>query len=154
MALFQDRPVRATVSVIVVLFVAHVVSLFVSHFHAFHLTQTSVAILAVSGLIFLITMHHRREGHLLTQTQEEMVLIFCFGLFWMSVLLGWHSLKAQGQGANSWLAAGGGADDATMPVVDVRTRRMEGIAGQGQGVRPYPCAIDDAYCIVEEYTFF
>ncbi|KAJ7781226.1 hypothetical protein B0H16DRAFT_611751 [Mycena metata] len=67
-----------------VLFVAHVVSLFVSFFHVFHLTQTSVAILAVSGLIFLITMHHRREGHLLTQTQEEMVLIFCFGLFWMS----------------------------------------------------------------------
>lgn len=117
-----------------------------------------------------ITMHHRREGHLLTQTQEEMVLIFCFGLFWMSaasdilsravltetqgVLLGWHSLRAQGQGANSWLAAGRGAADAIMPVVDVRTRRMEGIAGQGQGVRPYPCAIDDAYCIVEEYTFF
>ncbi|KAJ7904529.1 hypothetical protein B0H14DRAFT_609597 [Mycena olivaceomarginata] len=118
---------------VVVLFIAHVVSLLVSHFHVFHLTQTSVAILA---------------------TQEEMVLIFCFGLFWMSVLLGWHSLRAQGQGANSWLAAGGGADDATMPVVDVRTRRMEGIAGQGQGVRPYPCAIDDAYCIVEEYTFF
>lgn len=28
-------------------------------------------------------MHHRREGQLLTQTQEEMVLIVGFGLFWM-----------------------------------------------------------------------
>ena len=28
-------------------------------------------------------MHHRREGQLMTQTQEEMVLICGFGLFWI-----------------------------------------------------------------------
>ena len=32
-------------------------------------------------------MHHRREGHLLTQTQEEMVLIAGFALFWMGMFL-------------------------------------------------------------------
>lgn len=32
-------------------------------------------------------MHHRREGHLLTQTQEEMVLIVGFALFWMGTFL-------------------------------------------------------------------
>ncbi|KAJ7276415.1 hypothetical protein B0H12DRAFT_1085280 [Mycena haematopus] len=151
MALFRHHPIRAVASVVTVLFIAHVVSLFVSHFHVFHLTQTSVTILAVSGLIFLITMHHRRDGHLLTQTQEEMFLIFCFGLFWMSMLLGWHSLRAQGQDDNPGLAAGGrGESKAEMPVVDVR-RRPAGITGQQ---RPYPCTIDDAYCFVEEYTFF
>ncbi len=33
--------------------------------------------------LFRVTMHHRREGHLLTQSQEEMVLIGGFGLFFM-----------------------------------------------------------------------
>lgn len=28
-------------------------------------------------------MHHRREGQLMTQTQEEMALICGFGLFWI-----------------------------------------------------------------------
>ena len=32
-------------------------------------------------------MHHRREGHLLTQQQEEMVLIAGFALFWMGTFL-------------------------------------------------------------------
>ncbi|KAK7061731.1 ubiquitin-CONJUGAT-2 domain-containing protein [Favolaschia claudopus] len=117
-------------TVVSVLFIAHIVSLFVAHFHVFHLTQTSVAILAVSALMFLIAMHHRRDGHLLTQTQEEMALIASFGLFWMSVLLAWHSLRAQGQGGGDMDFAAGhrGASDAIMPVVDVR--RKSGFGGQ------------------------
>ncbi|KAF8195876.1 hypothetical protein K438DRAFT_1826667 [Mycena galopus ATCC 62051] len=152
MALFRDHPIRAVASVVTVLFIAHVVSLFVANFHVFHLTQTSVTMLAVSGLMFLITLHHRREGQFLTQTQEEMVLIFCFGLFWMSALLGWHSLR-QGGSPGLHLAAGGrGANHAEVPVVDVRRRPMGGFPGQQ--ARPYPCAYDDAYCVVEEYTYF
>ncbi|KAJ7890787.1 hypothetical protein B0H13DRAFT_1626114 [Mycena leptocephala] len=150
MALFRDHPIRSVASgepiVAAALFIAHVVSLFVSFFHVFHLTQTSVAILAVSGLIFLITMHHRREGHLLTQTQEEMVLIFCFGLFWMSMLLGWRALR--GQGGNPRLAGG---TNTRAPVINVRRDTQRPPAGI---IQPYPCSIDDAYCIVEEYTFF
>jgi hypothetical protein len=30
-----------------------------------------------------VSQHHMREGHLLTQTQEEMILIGGFGLFWL-----------------------------------------------------------------------
>ena len=30
-----------------------------------------------------VAQHHMREGHLLTQTQEEMILIGGFGLFWL-----------------------------------------------------------------------
>ncbi|KAJ6599053.1 hypothetical protein DFH09DRAFT_902085, partial [Mycena vulgaris] len=112
----------------------------------FHLTQTSVAILGVSGVIFLITMHHRREGHLLTQTQEEMLLIACFGLFWMAALLGWHALRAQGADPTSGLSMDAG-------VKAVRERPVL-VGTPGQQVRPYPCSVDDAYCIVEDYTFF
>ena len=30
-----------------------------------------------------IVMHHRTEGRLLSQTQEEVVLVIAFGLFWL-----------------------------------------------------------------------
>jgi len=146
MSLFRDHPIRSVASVAAALFIAHVVSLFVSFFHVFHLTQTSVAILAVSGLIFLITMHHRRDGHLLTQTQEEMVLIFSFGLFWMAVLLGWRALRAESPRST------GGLEAVNAGVPAVRRENPAGMAGQA--VRPYPCSINDAYCIVEDYTFF
>ncbi|KAJ6613427.1 hypothetical protein B0H10DRAFT_2048420 [Mycena sp. CBHHK59/15] len=146
MPLFREHPIRSVASVVIALFIAHVVSLFVSFFHVFHLTQTSVAILAVSGLIFLVTMHHRRDGRLLTQTQEEMVLIFCFGLFWMATLLGWRALSAREN--HSRLT---GEVDMATAVAGERESRPVGFTGQ---VRPYPCSIDDAYCVVEEYTFF
>ncbi|KAJ7700112.1 hypothetical protein B0H17DRAFT_925803, partial [Mycena rosella] len=80
---------------------------------------------------------HRREGHLLTQTQEEMLLVFCFGLFWMAALLGWRALRAQGGHPSS--SAG---------------QMLEPAGISGQAVRPYPCSIDDVYCVVEDYTFF
>ncbi|KAF4574594.1 hypothetical protein EYR36_005942 [Pleurotus pulmonarius] len=83
MPLFTDRPLRSTAGVAAALTVAYVISSMTSSMQAFHLTQTSVAILAISSLLFLVTMHHRREGHLLTQSQEEMVLIGGFGLFFM-----------------------------------------------------------------------
>ncbi|KAJ7129654.1 hypothetical protein C8R44DRAFT_777334 [Mycena epipterygia] len=147
MALFRDHPIRSAATVAAVLFGAHVASLFVSLFHVFHLTQTSVAILAVSGLIFLITMHHRREGHLLTQTQEEFLLISCFGLFWMAVLLGWHALGAQRGNPSS---TSGLMSDARVQA----GMRERPATPMGQQVRPYPCSIDDAYCIVEDYYIF
>ncbi|KAJ7771379.1 hypothetical protein DFH07DRAFT_804156 [Mycena maculata] len=150
MVLFVNHPIRSVASVVAALFIAHVVSLFVSFFHVFHLTQTSVAILAVSGLIFLITMHHRRDGHLLTQTQEEMVLIFSFGLFWMAMLLGWRALRERGTGSN--LRSTSGLESPVDPGVQAvnRQQRPAGI----RPVRPYPCGFDDAYCVVEDYTFF
>ena len=33
--------------------------------------------------MFRVSQHHMREGHLLTQAQEEMLLIGGFGLFWL-----------------------------------------------------------------------
>ncbi|TCD66993.1 hypothetical protein EIP91_000673 [Steccherinum ochraceum] len=48
----------------------------------FNMMQSTVAILAVAALAYLVVTHHRREGQVLTQTQEEMLLIGAFGLFW------------------------------------------------------------------------
>ncbi|KAJ7638826.1 hypothetical protein FB45DRAFT_903963 [Roridomyces roridus] len=106
----------------------------------------SVAILAVGGLIYLIAMHHRRDGGLLSQNQEETILIVGFGLFWMAVLLGWQALKA---GSSTEVPIRGleGVPAGTQGV------RRERPVGLPRPVRPYPCSYDDAYCVVEEYTF-
>lgn len=41
----------------------------------------------VADTVDRVTMHHRQESHLLTETQEEMVLIAGFGLFWFGKTL-------------------------------------------------------------------
>ncbi|KAJ7228660.1 hypothetical protein GGX14DRAFT_554733 [Mycena pura] len=107
----------------------------------------ALSILAVSGLI--LTMHHRLDWQLLTQTQEEALLIFCFGMFWMSVLLAWRALRAHGGG-------GAGVPGGSAEIYEARRQGTVRGAGMGSSrqLRPYPCSIDDAYCIVEEYTFF
>ncbi|KAH9999330.1 hypothetical protein BJV77DRAFT_584010 [Russula vinacea] len=48
---------------------------FPSNMRAFTLAQTSVAILAIGSLMVFIVAHHRRNGQLFTQDQEEMILI-------------------------------------------------------------------------------
>ncbi|KAH9077357.1 hypothetical protein EDB83DRAFT_2349659 [Lactarius deliciosus] len=53
-----------------------------SNLHVFALAQTSVAILAIGSLMIFVVTHHRRNGQVLTQDQEEMILIGAFGLFW------------------------------------------------------------------------
>ncbi|KAF9009057.1 hypothetical protein BDQ17DRAFT_97577 [Cyathus striatus] len=96
------------------------------------MTQTTVSILAISLLITMVTLHHQREGQLMTQTQEEMLLIGGFALFWIAILVGWRALRQSGEsGAVQGLSAGG--------------RRNS---------RPYGlCSDDDVYCVVEEYFF-
>ncbi|KAL0950013.1 hypothetical protein HGRIS_010021 [Hohenbuehelia grisea] len=136
MPLFRDNPVRSTGALAAALVVGYFISSFMTSMHAFHLTQTSVAILAISSLIFLVTMHHRREGHLLTQTQEELVLIGGFGLFFTAALLAWRALTHPGHGGHINLGSASGV-----------TRHSGGGA-----VPPYPCSPNDIYCIEEEWT--
>ncbi|KAF8897547.1 hypothetical protein BD779DRAFT_386240 [Infundibulicybe gibba] len=130
MPLFRDHPIRSTFAMAGSLLAAHVLTGLSSSLNLFHLTQTSVAILAIAALMFLVTMHHRRDAHLLTQTQEEMVLIGGFALFWMASLLAWRGFSSHG----SDLSYGSGG----------------GRAGFGSS----PCSSDDVYCMVEEYTYF
>jgi len=140
MPLFRDRPVRSTVAAAIVLGFGHFITKLMSSLHAFHLTQSSVAILAILSMICFVTMHHRQEGRLMTQTQEEMVLICAFGLFWVAALIAWRAFSHQGVD----LGRAAGVD---IPMASASRQEPEGI-------RPYPCSSDDLYCIVEEYTFW
>jgi len=142
MPLFRDHPVRSTVAGAVVVGFAHFMTKLLSSTHAFHLTQTSVAILAILSMMAFVTMHHRREGQLMTQTQEEMVLICAFGLFWVAMLIAWRAFSHR--------TGNLGPGDIDLPMAS---------AGGPEswftgGIRPYPCASDDIYCVVEDYTFF
>ncbi|KAG9317283.1 ubiquitin-conjugating enzyme/RWD-like protein [Chiua virens] len=52
-----------------------------------HLTQTSVTVLAIGALIFLVVQHHRSEGRVLSRDQEHLILIAALGAFWLALLL-------------------------------------------------------------------
>jgi len=91
-----------------------------------------------------VTVHHRREGQLMTQTQEEMVLIAAFGLFWVATLLAWRAFTHRSVDL-------GRAGEVDTPRASAGGQREPGFTG---GARPYPCSSDDLYCVVEEYTFF
>lgn len=140
MPLFRDRPIRSTVAAAIILGFGHFLTRLMSSLHAFHLTQTSVAILAILSMMVFVTMHHRREGQLMTQTQEEMVLICAFGLFWVATLLAWRAYSH---------SAGdpGRAGEVDFPVASAGKQ-------EPRYIRPYPCSSDDIYCVVEEYAFF
>jgi len=140
MPLFRENPVRSTAAAIIGLVISYFITSYMSSPHAIHLTQTTVAILAISALMFLVTMHHRREGHLLTQQQEEMVLIVGFALFWMAALLAWRALS-QNSGLGDGPAAG--------------SHGVGNAMGRG-GRRPSSghCGKDDIYCIIEEYYYY
>jgi len=118
-------------------------SLPASH-NVFNFAQTSVAVLALAALVFLVAQHHMREGHLLTQTQEEMILIGGFGLFWIAMLIAYQAYRSRALGPT-----GGGA--LTPSTVDVRGAGQEGNKGGGGGQRP--CSPDAAYCVVEEWSY-
>ncbi|KAI0677535.1 hypothetical protein C8Q78DRAFT_96070 [Trametes maxima] len=110
--------------------------------------QTAVAILAIAAMGLMIVTHHRRNGALLTQTQEEAVLITAFGLMWFALLLGWRGLQQRGfdpsRGANTNLASPSQAGAG-------RGAAQDGFTGQG---RPTWCSSDSVYCVVEEWTYW
>jgi len=100
------------------------------------MTSTSVAILALSSLAILTVAHHTRQGQVLTQTQEEMLLIGAFGLFWLSFLVILRAFRSRN-------THGGQAAGPTAPV-----------SATGSGSRrPEWCSGDDVFCVVEEWKW-
>lgn len=111
-----------------------------SSHNVLHLTQTFVALLAIAALVVLVTQHHLREGQVLTEAQEELILIGGFGLFWLAMMVAWQAYSSRGVGPSS---------AAVAPTVDVRG------AGQGSGTTggQRGCSPDAAYCFVEEWSY-
>ncbi|KAI0081815.1 hypothetical protein K474DRAFT_1656216 [Panus rudis PR-1116 ss-1] len=107
--------------------------------------QSSVAILALAAVAVLVVMHHRSEGRMLTQTQEEMILIGAFGLTWFAILVGVRayqrvgvdpSLAMHGKGASS------------------QPNAVSSAVGDDAWKRQYPCDSNSVYCVDEEWSWY
>ncbi|EJD53781.1 hypothetical protein AURDEDRAFT_157026 [Auricularia subglabra TFB-10046 SS5] len=97
-----------------------------------------VALLALAAVVLLVIAANRRRADVLTQTQEEMVLLFAFGLFWFCILL-----------VLRWYAGGVGLVAAAPAVPGgatghITSRTPLGMPCTGPNVR---------LCIVEEWSF-
>jgi hypothetical protein len=180
MALFTDHPFRHVLKGIFALAMGHVIMKFMPHsIQVIHLTQTSVAMLAIGALIILVVKNHRTQGEnrAFSQGQEELILIAAFGAFWLAFLL---AMRAWNQGSididlahprqmfqsstgaaqSNVVGAGSRGVDARPPAV--ASERLQGAASYSRqqykpqaGFRkPYPCDPNDAYCVVEEWTFY
>jgi len=136
MTLFNQNPIRSAATAAVVVCMAHFGTMVLSSLHAFQLTQTSIAILSISALLFMIMMHHRMEGQLMSQSQEEMAVITIFALLWVVFLVGYKSYTTKQGGGNISTSSG-------VPQVS-----QERPAWQD------PCLGEGVYCIYEEYSYF
>ncbi|KAG1768194.1 hypothetical protein EDD22DRAFT_873344 [Suillus occidentalis] len=163
MALFTDHPVRHVLKGIFALAMGHMIMKFMPQsIQVIHLTQTSVTILAIGALIVLV----------LSQGQEELILIAAFGAFWLAFLLAmraWNQnsvdidLGTSTQHSNVVGAGsrGVGVETQGRPPAVV-SERLQGAASyirqqykpQAGFRKPYPCDPNDAYCVVEEWTFY
>ncbi|KAF8165332.1 hypothetical protein B0H34DRAFT_688806 [Crassisporium funariophilum] len=130
MPLFSKNPLRSAATAAIAVSIAHYGTKLMSSLQAFQMTQTSIAIMAISALLFMIMMHHRMDGHLMSQSQEEMALIGIFALLWAVMLVGWKTFAKK---------HGGGSTELGFPKVS------QDRSGQD------PCLGDDVYCVFEEY---
>jgi len=123
--LFSHNPIRSAATAAFIVSVAHYGTKFLSSLHAFHLAQAIIATVAIGALLALIILHHRMEGQMLNQSQEEIAVIGFLALLWVVFLVGWKSF------ANS-TSTGAGTEGVAIPSRD-------------------PCLQDGVYCVYEEY---
>ncbi|KAG6335640.1 hypothetical protein ID866_3456 [Astraeus odoratus] len=168
--LYDERLPKVECLAIMALLLGHLIMKFMPQsIQVIHLTQTSVTALAIGALIFFVVKHHRSEGErrILTQEQEELVLIAAFGAFWLAFLL---AMKAYNQSsidvdlAHPRHAFSPSTGTAETNVVGAGSRRPPAAHSPSRdryGDRPrtgyrkeYPCNPNDAYCVVEEWAFY
>jgi hypothetical protein len=94
----------------------------------------SIAVLTISGLLFMIVMHHKTEGRFMNQSQEEIAVIGIFALLWVVFLIGYKSLTSGDIGSNI----------------------ANSLSTSAQASNEYagwqdPCDKPGAYCVYEEY---
>ncbi|CAL1700584.1 unnamed protein product [Somion occarium] len=145
MSMFNERLVRSGMAAAGVALAAHLLTwILPDTLHVFTTMQSSVAILALASLAVLVVTHHRREANLLTQTQEEMILIAAFGFAWFAILVGIRAFRRLG--ADPGPAAHTNAAHASGSDV--------GAKGGSGWRKSYPCDSDSLYCIEEEWTWY
>jgi len=79
-------------------------------------------------------MHHRMDGQVMSQAQEEMAVIGIFALFWVVFIVGYRSFMSKQGG-------GGGVPGVGIPKTSSQDWQD-------------PCTRDGVYCVYEEYTYF
>jgi len=84
----------------------------------------------------MIMMHHRMEGQLMSQSQEEMAVITIFALLWVVFLVGYKSYTTKQGGGNISTSSG-------VPQVSQERPSWQD-----------PCLGEGVYCIYEEYSYF
>jgi len=167
MALFSEHPVRHVLKAILALAAVHVIMKFMPQsIQILHLTQTSVTIIAIAALVFLVVLHHRSEsGRVLSQTQEEMIIIAAFGAFWFAFLIAMRTFNQSSVDVNlahprNMFSPGARESAAAASGVQANAGGYRG-AHDGRYGQPqagfrnsHPCNPNDAYCVVEEWTFY
>jgi len=133
--LFRNNPLRWAAIAVVVVSIAHYGTRLMSSPNGFQLTQTSIAVLSISALLFMIMMHHTMDGHLMTQSQEEMALIGIFALLWIVLLVAWKFFTTKQSGVSTDLA--------------IRSAAQRGVSTSKDF-----CSGEGVYCIYEEYAMF
>jgi len=136
MTLFSQNPIRSAATAAIVVCMAHFGTMVLSSLHAFQLTQMSIAILSISTLLFMIMMHHRMEGQMISQSQEEMAVIAIFALLWVAFLVGYKSYTMKQGGGNIGTSSG-------VPQVSQELPAWQD-----------PCLGEGVHCIYEEYSYF
>lgn len=108
--------------------------------------------------------HHRNGGQVVSQTQEEMILIGAFGLFWLGETPSHRDGRTadpRGPAAAFLVALRAFRQrNAVVPgylgETDVAPHQLQasGVHGANKGQRAWQCPGDSAYCVVEEWTYF
>ncbi|EMD40698.1 hypothetical protein CERSUDRAFT_91436 [Gelatoporia subvermispora B] len=116
--------------------------------YTFNIMQTSVAMLALASLSFLVLTHHKRNGLYLTSEQEEWIFIGAFGLFWLATIVAWRA----------WNRAPAEVISATMTdaatVAGAAPAKAVARPGIADRRKQWPCSSDAVYCVVEEWSYY
>ncbi|EAU84801.2 hypothetical protein CC1G_00320 [Coprinopsis cinerea okayama7 len=107
MPLFQENRWRSAIVATVAVGLGHFVTKMLVSPGSSQLLQSFVAVIAIGALVFLIIMHHRQEGQILTQPQEEAALIGGLALLWIVIVVGWRALSGGGDESGIGYSRGG-----------------------------------------------
>ncbi|KAF8845788.1 hypothetical protein BDN67DRAFT_299527 [Paxillus ammoniavirescens] len=178
MALFSEHPFRHVLKVIFALAMGHLIMKMMPHsIQVIHLTQTSVTVLAIGALIYLVIKQNRHtgEGQMLSQNHQELILIGAFGAFWLAFLLAMRAfnqssvdidlahprqLFSASSGTAESNVVGAGARRAPAaynapPAGGASERNAAAYGRPKTGYRrEHPCNPYDEYCVTEEWAFY
>lgn len=168
MPLFTDNLPRSALVAFGAFIVSYYFGSTINSSSAFQVTQTALALFAIAAIILFVVFHHRSEGRLFSQQQEEFFLIIGTALIGFALWIAFRQWARPANPMTPAVPATGGSAGTPVPQVDVRsTVRADTNHGHGHGQRApqrvardrwdnayapsYPYRRGDRHCVVEEY---